>query len=70
MKMIKRLIVDADSCPVKDEIVQVAKEYVISVIFVASFAHFMSPIEGAQIIYVRLIPCKIGKILSKHYEKF
>ncbi len=50
--MKKRIIVDADSCPVKDEIIQVAKEFSIPVIFVASYAHYMSEIQGAKILYV------------------
>ncbi|WP_339063708.1 YaiI/YqxD family protein [Tepidibacillus marianensis] len=39
--MIKmRLLVDADACPVKNEIIQLGQEFSIPVVFVLSFAHF------------------------------
>ena len=50
--MNKRIIVDADACPVKQEIIHIGQETLASVIFVASFAHYMSNFEGAKIIYV------------------
>lgn len=50
--MNRRIIVDADSCPVKDEIVYVGKEFSIPVIFVASYAHDMKEICNSRIIYV------------------
>lgn len=34
------LFVDADACPVKDEIIQVSKDFPISLTFVASYAHY------------------------------
>lgn len=48
----KRLIVDADSCPIKDEIINLGKEFQVSVILVASFAHYTEELEGAKIYYV------------------
>lgn len=48
----KRIVVDADSCPVKDEIIQVGKEFLVEVIFVASFAHYSNDSKGAKIYYV------------------
>lgn len=50
--MEKRLIVDADSCPVKNEIIQIGKEFSISAIFVASYAHYMNEADNINIIYV------------------
>lgn len=47
-----RIVVDADSCPVKDEIIQVGREFQVPVILVASFAHYSSEQEGAKIYYV------------------
>lgn len=47
-----RIVVDADSCPVKNEIIQVGREFQVPVILVASFAHYSSESEGAQIYYV------------------
>ncbi len=50
--MNQRIIVDADACPVKQEIIHIGQEFRMNVIFVASFAHYMSSFEGAKIIYV------------------
>lgn len=50
--MINQIIVDADASPVKNEVIRIGKEFNVSVILVASFAHFMSDIEGAKLIYV------------------
>lgn len=51
--MKKRIVVDADSCPVKTEILQVAREFNIPAIFVASFAHFSTDTDmESKIIYV------------------
>lgn len=50
--MTKRIIVDADACPVKKEVMEIGNEFTIPVIFVASFAHFMNDIQDAKIIYV------------------
>lgn len=47
-----RIVVDADSCPVKDEIIQVGSEFQVPVILVASFAHYSSETGGAKIYYV------------------
>jgi len=53
--MIKiRLLVDADSCPVKEEIIQLGQEFSIPVIFVLSFAHFhqTEKKKDVEVIYV------------------
>jgi len=50
--MIQRVVVDADACPVKAEIIQIAKEFSIPVFFVASYAHVMSGIQDAEVVYV------------------
>ncbi|MEC1623493.1 YaiI/YqxD family protein [Bacillus mojavensis] len=36
----KAIFVDADACPVKDEILQTASDYEVQVLFVASFEHY------------------------------
>ncbi|WP_040948387.1 YaiI/YqxD family protein [Gorillibacterium massiliense] len=48
--MTKRLkiVVDADACPVKDEIVAAAAEYGADVWMVASYDHYLPPREGVQ----------------------
>ncbi|TDQ41725.1 YaiI/YqxD family protein [Aureibacillus halotolerans] len=45
------VFVDADACPVKDEVLQVSREYGIRVVFVASYSHF-SPSAIGHWIYV------------------
>ncbi len=50
--MNRRIIVDADACPIKQEIIQVGLDYSVPVIFVASFAHFMNDFKNAKIYYV------------------
>ena len=43
-----RLIIDADACPVKDEIVDIAGEYAISVILISSICHEMPEYDNVQ----------------------
>lgn len=35
-----KIIVDADACPVKNEIIQLGQEFKVDVVFVASYAHY------------------------------
>ncbi|MED0966551.1 hypothetical protein [Bacillus paramycoides] len=39
MQNISKILVDADACPVKDEIVQVGTKIYVEILFVASHAH-------------------------------
>lgn len=39
---------DADSCPVKEEIVEIAKSFSIEPVFVASYAHMKNDLNGAN----------------------
>jgi uncharacterized protein YaiI (UPF0178 family) len=39
MQKIKRIFIDSDSCPVKEEIVEVGNEYGEELYFVASYPH-------------------------------
>lgn len=48
---LSRVFVDADACPVKDEIVQISKKYGIDVVFVISYAHASSNFTG-NFVYV------------------
>ncbi|WP_195572707.1 YaiI/YqxD family protein [Paenibacillus sp. 1001270B_150601_E10] len=41
MKRVTTIIVDADACPVKDEIQRVSHDYHVDVLFVASYAAYM-----------------------------
>lgn len=49
-----KILVDADSCPVKNSIVRLAKSHHVHVIFVKSFAHFSNDKENnvVETIYV------------------
>jgi uncharacterized protein YaiI (UPF0178 family) len=47
-----KIIVDADACPVKPEIVKAAAPFAVQVIMVASFDHRLAPMEGVQIVQV------------------
>lgn len=50
--MAYKIIVDADACPVKSEIVKAAKQFQVEVMMVASFDHRLPPMEGVQIVQV------------------
>ncbi|WP_282941483.1 YaiI/YqxD family protein [Paenibacillus sp. RC67] len=47
-----KILVDADACPVKSEIVKAAKQFDVEVMMVASFDHRLAPMEGVQIVQV------------------
>ncbi|MBC2075653.1 DUF188 domain-containing protein [Listeria marthii] len=47
-----QILVDADACPVKSEIKQVAKEFHLEVTFVASFNHYSVNTNGENWIFV------------------
>ncbi|MFE5319917.1 YaiI/YqxD family protein [Paenibacillus sp. NPDC056579] len=50
--MTHKIIVDADACPVKSEIVKAAAQFHVDVVMVASFDHRLSPMDGVQIVQV------------------
>lgn len=47
-----KILVDADACPVKAEIVKAAAQFQAEVVMVASYDHRLAPMEGAHIIQV------------------
>lgn len=48
-----KIIVDADACPVKTEIIAVGKQFKVEVVIVASFDHRMAPAtEGVTVVQV------------------
>lgn len=47
-----KIIVDADSCPVKREIVAAARRFGVPVVMVASYAHRLQPEEGVEVVQV------------------
>ncbi|WP_207952948.1 YaiI/YqxD family protein [Paenibacillus agricola] len=48
----RKIIVDADACPVKPEIVKAAAPFAVDVVMVASFDHRLAPMDGVQIVQV------------------
>lgn len=50
--MQRKIIVDADACPVKPEIIKAAAPFAVDVIMVASFDHRLAPMDGVQIVQV------------------
>jgi uncharacterized protein YaiI (UPF0178 family) len=52
METAPKIIVDADACPVKDEIASTAKNFGCEVWMVASYAHRLSPRDGVRTIQV------------------
>lgn len=50
--MTYKIVVDADACPVKPEIVQTAVKFGVGVLMVASFDHRLQPAEGVEIVQV------------------
>jgi uncharacterized protein len=47
-----RVIVDADACPVKTEIIATARNYKVPVILVASYAHRLQSEDGVEVVQV------------------
>ncbi len=52
MALSVKIIVDADACPVKPEIIQAAKAFGIEVCMVASFDHRLNESDGVRIVQV------------------
>jgi uncharacterized protein len=44
--------VDADACPVKDEIEELCRRYKKKVVFVASYAHSLQRQEGSIVVII------------------
>jgi uncharacterized protein len=47
-----RVVVDADACPVKAEIIATARHYKVPVILVASYAHRLQAEDGVEVVQV------------------
>lgn len=62
----KTIFVDADACPVKDEILQTASEYEVQVLFVASFEHYQlsrsNEENGSMLILIKKLLIYISQI--------
>ncbi len=60
-----RIVVDADSCPVKEEIRQIAETYHVETIWVASYAHY-SPKHSEKVIYVDSVSQEVDMYIINH----
>lgn len=49
---IPTIFVDADSCPVKEEIVELASRFNVPVVFVASYNHMKNEVQNQHWVYV------------------
>jgi uncharacterized protein YaiI (UPF0178 family) len=47
-----KILVDADACPTKDEIIYIAQKYNVPVIFISCFAHKISVPERYEVVVV------------------
>ncbi|MCX7918991.1 MAG: YaiI/YqxD family protein [bacterium] len=64
-----KIIVDADACPVKEIIVNVATEAQVDVVMVCSYAHFLEPQDNVQIVQVDQEPQAADIAIINRTEK-
>lgn len=64
-----QVFVDADACPVKNEILQIANTYHIEVTFVASYSHVMTNKLGGKWIYVDTGKEEVDMYIVNHSKK-
>jgi uncharacterized protein YaiI (UPF0178 family) len=63
---IPKIIVDADSCPVKEIVVKVGAEFSLPVVMIASVAHAMPEAPGVQNIRVDSSPQAVDMAVINH----
>jgi uncharacterized protein YaiI (UPF0178 family) len=61
-----KIIVDADACPVKPEIVKAGVLFQVEVVMVASFDHRLAPMEGVQIVQVDRSDQSVDLYIANH----
>ncbi|KAA0549379.1 YaiI/YqxD family protein [Bacillus sp. BGMRC 2118] len=64
-----QVFVDADACPVKDEILHLATIYQVDVTFVASYSHVMTNKMGGNWIYVDTGKEEVDMYIVNHTKK-
>ncbi|MFC5651729.1 YaiI/YqxD family protein [Paenibacillus solisilvae] len=69
MTNVPTIVVDADACPVKREIVEVARTYAVPVLMVASYDHRLEPEAGVQIMQVDRSDQSVDLYISNHIAK-
>jgi uncharacterized protein len=63
------IFVDADSCPVKKEIVEIASNYPVQLVFVASYAHMMNESQAGKWVFVDCEKEAADLYLMNHTKK-
>ncbi|WP_274651896.1 YaiI/YqxD family protein [Paenibacillus humicola] len=63
------VVVDADACPVKREIVEAARKLSVPVLMVASYDHRLEPEEGVRIVQVDRSDQSVDLYISNHVAK-
>ncbi|WP_090831039.1 MULTISPECIES: YaiI/YqxD family protein [unclassified Bacillus (in: firmicutes)] len=66
---IPTIFVDADSCPVKTEIVEIAKSFSVNVLFVASYAHMMNEYATATWKFVDSTKEAVDLYIMNHVKR-
>ncbi|MFC6227337.1 YaiI/YqxD family protein [Paenibacillus allorhizosphaerae] len=66
--MTMKIIVDADACPVKPEIIRAAADFGIGVRMVASFDHRLQPAEGVEIVQVDRSDQSVDLYIANHIK--
>lgn len=61
-----RIIVDADACPVKREIINIAKQFAAEVTMVASFDHYIHPEDGVKVVQVDRADQSVDLYIANH----
>lgn len=63
------VFVDADSCPVKKEIIQIASAFSVELVFVASYAHMSNEFPSVKWAYVDSIKEAADLYIMNHISK-
>ncbi|WP_166243743.1 YaiI/YqxD family protein [Paenibacillus turpanensis] len=64
-----KILVDADACPVKEEIAGAARRFDIEAWFVASYAHRIPPMDGAKVMQVDDSSQSADLFIANHLSK-
>ncbi|QYR20127.1 YaiI/YqxD family protein [Paenibacillus sp. sptzw28] len=69
MATIPTIVVDADACPVKREIVEVARGMSVPVLMVASYDHRLEPQPGVEIVQVDRSGQSVDLYIANHVAR-
>ncbi|AZS14470.1 YaiI/YqxD family protein [Paenibacillus lutimineralis] len=69
VRQMARIVVDADSCPVKREIVETAHDFGAQVLMVSSYDHELRAEQGVQIIHVDRSSQSADMYIANHIVK-